>query len=61
MTMDERAARIAKLVVSANAIPFAVAGTDYHQQRVIEDATATVKSELESFLREDVQSLPKER
>ncbi len=46
MTLDERAERIAKLVVSANAIPFAVAATQFQQQKVIEDAKDTVLREL---------------
>ncbi len=58
MTLDERAERIAKLIVSANAIPFAVAGTQFQQQKVIEDAKETVLRELRASQSQDTQWTP---
>lgn len=52
MTLDERAAHIATLIVRGNAIPFAVAGTAEQQTRVVADATETVTRELREFQKE---------
>lgn len=57
MTLDQRAERIAKVLVTFSN-PYYVAGTAHQQERVVQEATAAVLRELQDLLASTPQPTP---